>query len=99
VRRSAVLHIPNPRPYRDSLIAATALVHGMTLVTRNITDFEGTETILLNLCSSETRTYDEVRGDQRGDVRHHEQAAGDVGWGVSGLFRPPARSSLQALAQ
>jgi toxin FitB len=47
-RRSAVLHVPNPRPYRDSLIAATALVHGMTLVTRNIADFEGTETILLN---------------------------------------------------
>jgi len=47
-RRSAVLHVPNPRPYRDSLIAATALVHGMTLVTRNITDFEGTETALLN---------------------------------------------------
>jgi len=47
-RRSAVLHVPNPRPYRDSLIAATALVHGMTLVTRNIADFEGTDTILLN---------------------------------------------------
>lgn len=47
-RRSAVLHVPNPRPYRDSLIAATALVHGMTLVTRNIVDFEGTETILFN---------------------------------------------------
>jgi toxin FitB len=47
-RRSAVLHVPNPRPYRDSLIAATALVHGMTLVTRNIADFEGTETILFN---------------------------------------------------
>jgi predicted nucleic acid-binding protein len=47
-RRSAALHVPNPRPYRDSLIAATALVHGMTLVTRNVSDFEGTETILLN---------------------------------------------------
>lgn len=47
-RRSAMLHVPDPRPYRDSLIAATALVHGMTLVTRNITDFEGTGAILLN---------------------------------------------------
>jgi hypothetical protein len=27
-QRSAALHVPNPRPFRDSLIAATALVHG-----------------------------------------------------------------------
>lgn len=37
--RCATLHVPNPRPERDTLIAATALVHGMTLVTRNVTDF------------------------------------------------------------
>lgn len=47
-RRSAVLDVPDPRPYRDSLIAATALVHGMTLVTRNVADFEGTGAVLLN---------------------------------------------------
>lgn len=47
-RRSAALHVPNPRSYRDSLIAATALVHGMTVVTRNVADFEGTGAILLN---------------------------------------------------
>ena len=28
-QRSARLHVPNPRPVRDGLIAATALVHGM----------------------------------------------------------------------
>ncbi len=39
-RRSAALHVPDPRPVRDGLIAATALVHGMTVVTRNVTDFE-----------------------------------------------------------
>lgn len=38
--RCAALHVPDPRPERDALIAATALVHGMTLVTRNIADFE-----------------------------------------------------------
>lgn len=47
-RRSAMLHVPNPRPYRDSFIAATALTFGMTLVTRNTIDFEGIDVSLLN---------------------------------------------------
>jgi hypothetical protein len=34
------LHVPNPRPERDALIAATALVNGLTVVTRNTADFE-----------------------------------------------------------
>jgi predicted nucleic acid-binding protein len=37
--RAAALHVPDPRPERDSLIAATALVHRMVIVTRNGTDF------------------------------------------------------------
>jgi len=45
---SAKLHVPNPRPVRDCLIAATALVHGMTVVTRNIADFESCGVRLLN---------------------------------------------------
>ena len=47
-RRSARLHVPNPRPVRDGLIAATALVHGMTVVTRNVADFEPTGVAVLN---------------------------------------------------
>lgn len=39
-QRSARLHVPDPRPFRDGLIAATALVHGMTVVTRNVGDFQ-----------------------------------------------------------
>ncbi len=39
-QQSALLHVPNPRPVRDCLIAATALVHGMTVVTRNVADFQ-----------------------------------------------------------
>jgi toxin FitB len=38
--RSAALHVPNPAPFRDALVAATALVHGMTVVTRNSKDFD-----------------------------------------------------------
>lgn len=40
VLRSAHLHVPNPKPLRDGLIAATALVHSMTVVTRNVDDFK-----------------------------------------------------------
>ena len=37
--RCARLHVPDPRPERDAFIAASALVHGMTIVTRNVADF------------------------------------------------------------
>jgi predicted nucleic acid-binding protein len=47
-RRSAALHVPDPRPIRDGLIAGTALTHGMTLVTRNVSDFKSTGATLLN---------------------------------------------------
>ena len=47
-QRSARLHVPDPRPVRDALIAATALVHGMTVVTRNAVDFEPTGVLILN---------------------------------------------------
>lgn len=44
----AQLHFPNRRWDRDALIAATALVHGMTVATRNVADFQGTSVQLLN---------------------------------------------------
>jgi predicted nucleic acid-binding protein len=47
-RRCATLHVPDRRNDRDALIAATALVHGMTVVTRNVADFEGAGVPLLD---------------------------------------------------
>lgn len=44
----ARLHVPDPHSERDALIAATALVHGMTVATRNVTDFENTGVAVFN---------------------------------------------------
>jgi predicted nucleic acid-binding protein len=46
--RSAHMHVPDPHPVRDGLIAATALIHGMTIVTRNVDDFIRTDGMVLN---------------------------------------------------
>ena len=47
-RQCATLHVPDPRSDRDALIAATALVHGMTVITRNVADFAATGAQLLD---------------------------------------------------
>ena len=47
-RRSAQLSVPNPRPAHDGLIAATALVHNMTVVTRNVADFQSCGVTIVN---------------------------------------------------
>jgi predicted nucleic acid-binding protein len=48
VRHCAALHVPDPQPEMDALIAATALVHGLTLVTRNVSDFAATGVRVVN---------------------------------------------------
>ncbi|KZZ45317.1 twitching motility protein PilT [Oleiphilus sp. HI0118] len=45
---SAKYHVPDPKPYRDTLIAATAAVHDMTIVTRNVSDFNLDNLKILN---------------------------------------------------
>jgi predicted nucleic acid-binding protein len=47
-QHSAALQVPRTRPWADAFIAATALVHGMTVVTRNVSDFEPTGVAVLN---------------------------------------------------
>jgi toxin FitB len=46
--RCAELHAPDPKPEIDSLIAATAIVKRLTLVTRNERDFANMPVRLLN---------------------------------------------------
>lgn len=46
--QAARLQVPDPRPTNDALIAATALVHELVVVTRSIRDFAGTGVLLLN---------------------------------------------------
>jgi len=47
-QRCARLHVPDKRSERDALIAATALVHGMTVITRNVADFLPTGVAIVN---------------------------------------------------
>lgn len=47
-QQCARLHVPDKQGERDALIAATALVHGMTVVTRNVADFKPTGVLVLN---------------------------------------------------
>jgi predicted nucleic acid-binding protein len=47
-RIAARFQVPHPHPLQDGLIAATALFHGKTVVTRNVADFALTSVKLLN---------------------------------------------------
>ena len=53
-RVCAALHVPNRRPDRDAMIAATALVHGMTVVTRKTKDFHACGAAVLDPWAADT---------------------------------------------
>lgn len=60
---SAFLHVPDPRPERDALIAATAAVHDLTVATRNVEDFEALGVAIVN------------RGTRDVGLAHREQTS------------------------
>lgn len=47
-RSASRLHVPDPTRERDAFIAATAIVHGLTVATRNVTDFDATGAAVFN---------------------------------------------------
>ena len=47
-QRCAALHVPNPQSDRDTLIAATALIHSMVVATRNVDHFQPTGVAVVN---------------------------------------------------
>lgn len=81
-RRCARLHVPDPRSDRDAMIAATALEHGMTVVTRNTDDFKGTGVKLLD-------PWLPRDGEQSGE----ESASAQRGSAGRSRRRTPARRS------
>ncbi len=46
--KCAQLHVPDPKSERDAMIAATSIVHGFTLVSRNESDFQHINVKLIN---------------------------------------------------
>jgi predicted nucleic acid-binding protein len=46
--RCALLHVPATKPFRDSLIAATAAEHGLIVATRNVADFKALRVEMVN---------------------------------------------------
>ncbi|MDR3359533.1 MAG: type II toxin-antitoxin system VapC family toxin [Bifidobacteriaceae bacterium] len=74
-KKAAAYQVPDPRPLADSLMAATAAIHGLTLVTRNTVDFATFDVALINPFTGEPSP--EARRSKRFDVE--EVAGGGVG--------------------
>ena len=63
--RCAALHIPNPRPDRDAMIAATALEHGLTIVTHNGGNFAGCGAEIISPFDSRPSSFATMSGPAR----------------------------------
>jgi hypothetical protein len=83
-QRCARLHVPDKRAERDALIAATALVHGLTVATRNVADFEATGVALINPWLPSTSGW-RFRGGSSDGWRGKTYPAGGRPWGASNV--------------
>lgn len=63
----ATMSVPDPLPFIDGFLAATAKVHGLTLVTRNVSDVARTGVSILDPFAAEARC---------GNCGNHVPAAG-----------------------
>jgi hypothetical protein len=62
------MHVPDPRPERDVLIAATALNLNLVVVTRNIADFQPLGVELLNPWDQWTNATPSIRASREGSA-------------------------------
>jgi len=67
-QRCAALHVPSPRSDRDALIAARTLVHGMTVVTRNVDDFQAASVAVVNPGNPERRVLASANKDRNREI-------------------------------
>lgn len=74
--RCAQLSVPDPRPFRDGLIAATAWAHGLTVVTRSEADFPGTGVALFNLWHGHPRRCGAAAPEERDQPASAARRAG-----------------------
>jgi predicted nucleic acid-binding protein len=101
--KAAEWHVPNPRPINDAYIAAIALTRHMTLVTRNVRDFQGMGIPVVNPWEFSASAYSHWVDDACNIIRIaglRQIAMGASGFAGPGHISPPSvarRSPLRGL--
>lgn len=74
-RRTARLHVPDPSPARDTMFAATAEVHGLTVVTHNVKDLELLDVAIIDPWGRREDGQSVTPGRGRGPLLNQERAS------------------------